>query len=133
MTYANEAALTRAIVRALERDAATDWEPRWVWKVHGGQYGTTGVPDLLVVARGRAVFLEVKHQKPGESREHAHARVTLQQRKALVELRAAGAWADVVLSVEEARDAVRQASAGQARPPGGWHYDTDAALKRAAT
>ena len=37
----------------------------WVTKTHGGSYGTVvGLPDVLCIKGGRAVWLEVK--RPGE-------------------------------------------------------------------
>jgi hypothetical protein len=32
----------------------------FAWKEHGGQYGTAGLPDIIVCFRGRFVAFEVK-------------------------------------------------------------------------
>jgi len=64
-----------------------------VIKLHGGPYQQAGLPDLLVVIRGRAVFLEVK--RPGGA-------LTPLQEHTIARLRAAGALAEVVRSADEA-------------------------------
>lgn len=53
-----ESSITKSIQkRAKERG----W---WVMKVAGGAFQRAGVPDLLLIKSGRAVFLEVK--QPGK-------------------------------------------------------------------
>ena len=32
----------------------------FAWKEHGGQYGTAGIPDIIVCHRGRFIALEAK-------------------------------------------------------------------------
>ena len=32
----------------------------FAWKEHGGQYGTAGIPDIIVCHRGRLIALEAK-------------------------------------------------------------------------
>jgi len=59
----------------------------WYMKLHGSPMQRRGMPDLLVVFQGKAVFLEVK--RPG-------AQPTPLQAHRLEELRAAGAVAEVV-------------------------------------
>lgn len=70
-------------------------------KIHGGPYQAAGLPDLVVVLDGRIYGFEVKKQRLGESEEHAYGRATIRQRKRIADLRAAGAVAEVVLSVDE--------------------------------
>ena len=53
-----ESAIVGAIVRAAKADG---W---WTMKIHGGPYQISGVPDLLCIRNGEAVFLEVK--QPGK-------------------------------------------------------------------
>jgi Holliday junction resolvase len=51
-----------SIVAAIVREAKqAGW---WVMKIHGGPHQLAGVPDLLCLRRGKAVFLEVK--QPGK-------------------------------------------------------------------
>jgi hypothetical protein len=52
-----EATIVASIVRVAKEHG---W---WVMKIHGGPYQLAGVPDLLCLKEGRAVFLEVK--QPG--------------------------------------------------------------------
>jgi hypothetical protein len=53
-----EASIVASIVRAAKESG---W---WVMKIHGGPHQLVGVPDLLCLREGRAVFLEVK--QPGK-------------------------------------------------------------------
>lgn len=53
-----EATIVAAIVRVAE---SLGWKPI---KIHGGPYQLAGLPDLLCLQRGRAVWLEVK--QPGK-------------------------------------------------------------------
>lgn len=57
-----ESSIVAAIVRVAK---AEGW---WVMKIHGGPYQMSGVPDLLCIKDGRAVWLEVKQpgKKPTE-------------------------------------------------------------------
>lgn len=102
----NESALVRRIVTALTRE----FPGIWVEKIHGSAYQTAGLPDLFVVLGGRFAGLEVKCPRPGESEEHARERATLRQRVQIERLRAAGAEAAVVVSVEEAVEVVKRLS-----------------------
>lgn len=66
----------------------------WVMKVHGGPYQLSGVPDLLCLKDGAAVFLEVKQpgKKPTPIQARRMAEITEQ----------GGAPCHVVTSREEA-------------------------------
>lgn len=44
----------------------------WVMKIHGGPYQVAGIPDLLLIRNGMAVFLEVK--QPGKKATAAQLR-----------------------------------------------------------
>ncbi len=68
--------------------------PIWWVKLHGGPMQKKGLPDLLVVYQGRAVFMEVK--APGGEATKLQAHIIKQ-------LQAAGAKAEVVTSVHAAR------------------------------
>ena len=62
------------------------------WKEHGGQYGTTGIPDVIVCYKGRFVAFEAKVGKNT---------TTKLQDYTIEEIRKAGGIAEVVRSVEE--------------------------------
>jgi hypothetical protein len=64
------------------------------WKEHGGQFGTAGVPDLIICYKGRFVALEVKT---------ATGKLTVLQAITLKRIQAAGGIAAVVRSAEDAR------------------------------
>lgn len=89
-----EKKITEAIVRSLRKRKAAG-EAIWWLKLHGGPMQRAGVPDLLVVVDGRAVFLEVK--QPGK-------KATRLQLHTLTDLRLAGATAEVVYSTEGANE-----------------------------
>lgn len=101
--YRDEKALCNAIKKAIERE----WSGSWVTKIHGSAYQTSGIPDLLCSVKGRFIGLEVKHQKPGESREHAIGRTTDTQHGQIMKINASGGFACTVLTVSEALEAVR--------------------------
>lgn len=83
-----EASIVAAIVRVAKQ---AGW---WVMKIHGGPYQLSGVPDLLCIKEGRAVFLEVK--QPGK-------KPTEIQRRRMNEIETeGGAVCHVVTSKEEA-------------------------------
>jgi hypothetical protein len=108
-----EASIVAAIVRVAKADG---W---WVMKIHGGPYQMSGVPDLLCIRQGRAVFLEVK--QPGK-------RATEIQQRRMAEIeREGGARCHVVTSKEQAKECLhehndRPTKANPRRTPG-----TDAA------
>lgn len=68
----------------------------------------TGVPDILALVQGHLFGLEVKHQKPGESLEHAKSRASPAQLLQLKRIKEAGGYGDVVTSVEESLDLIHQ-------------------------
>jgi len=65
----------------------------FLWKEHGGMYGTAGIPDIITIFRGNFIAFEVKRPKGGK--------VTNLQCRAIEKIRAAGGYAFVVHSVEE--------------------------------
>lgn len=85
-----ETTLQQNIVRAIRKKYGSRC---WVLKVHGGPYQKTGVPDLLVIIDGVALWFEVK--MPGED-------PTEIQKAVMQEIRAAGCVVAVVESVSEA-------------------------------
>jgi len=70
-------------------------EPVWHTKNHGSQYAKAGVPDLAIVYRGRAVWVEVKAPggQPSEIQKHQMGL-----------LDKAGAIVGVVRTVEELQE-----------------------------
>jgi hypothetical protein len=83
-----ETSITKSIQkRALE----LGW---WQMKIAGGAFQRAGVPDLLLIKHGRAVFLEVK--QPGKKPTPLQVAVMDEIR------RVAGAVAEVVTSRDEA-------------------------------
>ena len=59
MSVPLESSITRSIVLLAK---SLGW---WTFKIAGGPMQTAGIPDLLLVKHGKAVFLEVK--RPGKS------------------------------------------------------------------
>lgn len=83
----SEAALVNKIREAMKKKGL------FCLKLHGGRFQQAGLPDLLVIKEGRALWLEVKTQD-GET--------TKLQEHALDALRKSGCVAEVVRSVDEA-------------------------------
>lgn len=84
--------LERAIVAKVMATArAMGW---WTTKIHGNQFQVAGLPDVLCIRAGRAVWLEAK--RPGEE-------PTKIQLHRMRELAAAGCPVAVVTSATEAR------------------------------
>lgn len=86
--------LESTITKSIQASAkARGW---WVLKVAGGAFQRPGIPDLLCVKHGRAVWLEVK--QPGKKPTPLQAHV-------IGELRTVGgAVAEVVTSRAEAEE-----------------------------
>lgn len=109
----NETGLVREIAKAVKRAHPT----AWIFKVHGSPTQTIGTPDLLISVEGLLIAAEVKHQKPGESEEHARGRATAVQLRQIEVLRGAGAVAGVVLSAEETLALIAQALSDRGHLP----------------
>ena len=71
------------------------------WKEHGGQYGTAGIPDIIVCYKGRFIALEAKVGRNKPTRLQA---ATIEQ------IRRAGGVAAVVRSVEEVEEIMEAAN-----------------------
>lgn len=69
------------------------------WKEHGGQYGTAGIPDIIVCYKGRFYGLEAKvgRNKPTRLQE-----ITIEQ------IRRAGGIAEVVRSVDDVKQIFKE-------------------------
>jgi hypothetical protein len=83
-----ESAITKSIVTLAK---AKGW---WTFKIAGGPMQMAGVPDLLVIKHGRAVFFEVK--RPGQKPRP----LQVQRIREIREV--GGAVAEVVTSRDEA-------------------------------
>lgn len=94
------------LVGKIRKAILREYPNAFVVKLAGGPYQQSGLPDLLVIVDGRAYGLEVKRQKMGESEEHARGRATVLQLATLEKMREAGAVTAVVLSPEEALQAL---------------------------
>ena len=95
----NESDITKSILKYLKT------LPRcFFWKEHGGIYGTSGIPDIIVCIGGRFIALEVKTQK---------GKTTPLQNAAIRKIRSSGGFAFVVRSVEEAKNAIDSATGGK--------------------
>lgn len=99
----------KALQAQIERAILSAHPSSWVFHPVGGPFQMVGVPDLIVCVDGLFVALEIKHQKPGESQQHAVERTTLVQRNQIMKIQRAGGYAKTVLSVEEALSAVAEA------------------------
>lgn len=69
------------------------------WKEHGGQFGTAGIPDIIVCYKGKFIGLEVK--LPGR-------KPTLLQKITLNKIQKAKGIAKVVTSVEEVKEIIEK-------------------------
>lgn len=67
------------------------------WKEHGGQYGTSGIPDLIVCYRGRFIAFEVKAEQ---------GRETVLQKLMIRKIIQAGGYACVVRSVADVKTVI---------------------------
>lgn len=67
------------------------------WKEHGGQFGTAGIPDIIVCYKGRFIALEVK--RPG-------GKPTLLQKITLNKIEKAKGIAKIVTSVEQVKQII---------------------------
>ena len=72
------------------------------WKEHGGQYGTAGIPDIIVCHKGRFIALEAKVGRNTPTKLQA---ATIDQ------IRNAGGTAVVVYSVEDVQAVISKKEA----------------------
>jgi hypothetical protein len=102
--WTNETGLVKAIVSAVR----AKYPSAFIFNVHGGTYQMAGVPDLLFCIDGLMVGAEAKHQKPGESAEHARGRATAIQRVQIAAINRAGGIAAVVLTPDETLELIER-------------------------
>lgn len=67
------------------------------WKEHGGQFGTAGIPDIIVCYRGRFIAFECK---AGNNNPTVLQAITIKQ------IIKAGGYALVVRSLEEVKQII---------------------------
>lgn len=67
------------------------------WKEHGGQYGTAGIPDIIICYRGRFIAFECK---VGSNQPTVLQAVTIRK------IIKAGGYALVIRSVDEAKQVI---------------------------
>ena len=71
----------------------------FAWKEHGGQYGTAGIPDIIVCHRGHFIALEAK---VGKNQPTKLQTVTIEQ------IRKAGGTAAVIRRVEDVKTIISE-------------------------
>ncbi|MCK4788763.1 MAG: VRR-NUC domain-containing protein [Desulfobacteraceae bacterium] len=69
----------------------------WHFKVHGSAFQVAGIPDIISVVNGHAVFIEVKT---------ASGSLSKIQRHVIGKIRKAGASVNVVRCLEEVQDLI---------------------------
>ena len=89
------------LITAIKKYLATVPET-FAWKEHGGQYGTAGIPDIIVCHRGHFIALETK---VGKNQPTKLQTVTIEQ------IRKAGGTAAVVRSVEDVKAVLAETEA----------------------
>lgn len=67
------------------------------WKEHGGQYGTAGIPDIIVCYKGKFIAFECK---VGNNKPTVLQAITLRQ------ILKAGGYALVVRTLEEVKQVI---------------------------
>ena len=90
----NETAIKKSILAYLGKIPAG-----FVWKIHGGRYGKSGMPDIAFILGGRIFFFEVK--VPGETASDL-------QKEMMHRLTAAGAACYVVTSRKETQNIIEK-------------------------
>ena len=90
--------LERDIVAAVKRYLSTLGEDVFFWKEHGGPYGTSGIPDIIICYKGRFIGMECK--LPG-------GRLTELQKRAIAKINRAGGIARRVENVADAQSIIR--------------------------
>ena len=73
-------------------------EDLFFWKEHGGQYGTAGIPDIIVCYKGIFLAFECK---VGKNKPTVLQEVTIRQ------ILRAGGYALVVRSVDEVKEIIQ--------------------------
>jgi hypothetical protein len=85
-----EQRLTEQVIRHLKKLRQAGY-PIWWVKLHGGPQQRRGLPDLLVIANGRHIFIELK--APG-------GKLSKLQQHTIAQINAAGGRAVVCRTIE---------------------------------
>lgn len=67
------------------------------WKEHGGQFGTAGIPDIIVCYKGRFIAFECKRK---------NGKLTILQKITLNKMLKAGGIALVVTDVKQVKEVI---------------------------
>lgn len=101
-SYAEEKQMNEAaLIQKIRKYLATVPEC-FFWKEHGGQYGTAGIPDIIVCHRGRFIALEAKVGKNTPTKLQAAT---------IDKIRQAGGMAAVVYNVEDVQAVISETEA----------------------
>ena len=98
--------LERDIVAAVKAYLTSLGKNVFFWKEHGGLYGTSGIPDIIICYKGRFIGMECK--LPGRH-------LTELQKRALKKISAAGGYAYRVESANDAKKIIEKVDADIAR------------------
>lgn len=71
----------------------------FVWKEHGGMYGTAGIPDIIACIDGRFYGFEVKTEK---------GKATALQEATMRKIQKCGGQAVIVRSVEDVKAVLKE-------------------------
>ena len=88
--------LERDLIEEIKKYLQTKNE-LFYWKEHGGQFGTAGIPDIIVCYKGKFIAFECK--KPG-------GKPTILQKITLNKINKAKGIAVVVTSLEQVKDII---------------------------
>lgn len=91
--------LERDIVAAIKTYLTSLGRDVFFWKEHGGPYGTSGVPDIIVCYKGRFIGMECKLPS---------GHLTELQKRAIRKINEAGGYAARVESVSDAQAIIRR-------------------------
>lgn len=98
--------LERDIVAAVKAYLTSLGKNVFFWKEHGGLYGTSGIPDIIICYKGRFIGMECK--LPG-------GHLTELQKRALKKISVAGGYAYRVESADDAKKIIEKVDADIAR------------------
>lgn len=91
--------LERDIVAAIKTYLASLGRDVFFWKEHGGPYGTSGIPDIIICYKGRFIGMECKLP---------NSHLTELQKRAIRKINEAGGYAARVESVADAQAIIRR-------------------------
>ena len=98
--------LERDIVTVIKKYLTSLGEDVFFWKEHGGPYGTSGIPDIIICYKGRFIGMECKLPD---------GRLTELQKRAISKINRAGGIARRVESVSEAHSIIQLVDDEQSR------------------